>query len=66
MAKKKMEYPPAANRMGLMERKHDFYEVVIVTVQKYCWISIGDSGGQSIPVNWSQSQSDEEASGTTL
>lgn len=36
MAEKKMEYPPAATQMGLVERKHDFYEVVILTVQKYC------------------------------
>lgn len=35
-AEKKMEYPPAANHTGLVERKHDFYEVVILTVQKYC------------------------------
>ena len=36
MAEKKMKYPPAANHKGLVERKHDFYEVVILTVQKYC------------------------------
>lgn len=65
-AEQKVEYPPAAHHMDLVHRKHDFYEVVILTVQKYCGISTEDSSSQSVPASRSQSQSDEVASVTTL
>lgn len=35
-AEKEVEYPPAAHHTGLVHRKHDFYEVVLLTAQKYC------------------------------
>lgn len=53
----------AANHPG---RKPDFYDVVILTVQKHLWISAAGSSRQSIPASKSWSLSDENASITTF
>lgn len=34
-ADKKLEYAPADKHMGLVERRYDFYEAAILTVQMY-------------------------------